>query len=131
MTSRQKALFVADLAKAKKAEDLAVLDMRKVSNVTDFFIIASASSEKRAQAISDNIEEGLLKAKESISAVEGYQEGKWILVDCYDVVSHIFTGDLRSFYNLESLWGDAPRINLCQKKRRKKKKRSKKTSKRK
>jgi len=126
--SRQKALLVADLARSKKAEDIVVLDMRKISNITDFFIILTAGSTKRAQTITDNIENGLRKADESLSNIEGYQEARWILVDAYDVVTHVFTGDLRRFYNLEGLWGDAPKVRLCQKKR---KTRSKKSSKRK
>lgn len=128
MKSRQKALFVAELAKAKKAEGIVILDMRKLSNVTDFFLIATSSSATRSQAITDNIKEGLRKAGEYISSIEGYLEGTWVLVDAYDVVVHIFNSDTRQFYNLESLWVDAPRVKLCQ---RKKKKLSKKTSKRK
>lgn len=128
MRSRQKALLVADLARAKKAEDIVVLDIRKVSNITDFFIIVTAGSTKRAQTITDNIEKGLSKARESLSSVEGYQEARWILVDAYEVVAHIFNSDVRKFYNLEGLWSDAPRVRLCQ---RKKRRHSKKTSKKK
>lgn len=131
MTSRKKALLVADLARAKKAEDTVILDMRRLSNITDFFIICTASSSKRAQTICDNIEEGLRETKDPPANIEGYQEARWILIDAYNVVAHIFSSDLRSFYNLEGLWGDAPRVRLCQKKRRKIKKRSKKNSKRK
>ena len=127
MKSKQKALLVAELAKDKKAEDLVVLDMRKLSNITDFFIIATAGSTRRAQAITNNIEEGLLKAKASLSSIEGYQEARWVIVDAYDVVAHVFDRETREFYNLESLWGDAKKVRLCQRKR---KKRSKKTSKR-
>lgn len=128
MRSRQKALLVADLARSKKAEDIVVLDVRKIANITDFFIILTAGSTRRAQTITDNIENGLRKAGESFSSIEGYQEARWILVDAYDVVAHVFTGDMRRFYNLEGLWGDAPRVRICQKKR---KTRSKKISKRK
>lgn len=130
MKSRQKALLVADLARENKAEDIVALDMRKVSNVTDFFIIATAGSTRRAQAISNNIEQGLLESRESLSNIEGYQEASWILIDAYDVVAHIFTSNLREFYNLERLWGDAPRIRLWQK-QKKRRKGSRKTSKRK
>lgn len=119
MISKEKALLVAELAKVKKAEDIIILDMRKLSNIADFFIIASASSTKRAQTITDNIEKGLLKKKERVSGVEGYQEAKWILVDAFDVVAHIFYSEMRTFYDLENLWGDAPRIRLCRKKRKK------------
>ncbi|MCX5692192.1 MAG: ribosome silencing factor [Candidatus Omnitrophica bacterium] len=124
MKSKEKALLVAELAKAKLAEDVVILDMRKVSSITDFFVIASASSTKRCQTIADNIESGLSEKREHVYKIEGYREGLWVLVDSFDVVVHIFYGDVRKFYNLEGLWGDAPRIKLCHKK---KKSRSKKT----
>ena len=125
MRSKEKALLVVELAKAKLAEDIVILDMRKVSSITDFFVIASASSTKRCQTIAETIETGLSEKKESVSKIEGYSEGLWVLIDAYDVVAHVFYGDIRKFYNLEGLWGDAPRIKLCHKK---KKTRSKKTS---
>ena len=129
MRPKEKALLVAELAKQKLAEDIVILDMRKMSNITDFFVIASASSLKRCQAIAEAIEAGLSEKKESVSNIEGYKEGLWVLIDAYDVVAHIFYRDIRKFYNLEGLWGDAPRIKLlC---RKKKKTHSKKTSKRK
>jgi len=126
--SKEKALLVAELAKAKLAEDVVILDMRKVSSITNFFVIASASSTKRCQTIAETIETGLSDKKESVSKIEGYNEGLWVLIDAYDVVAHVFYGDVRKFYNLEGLWGDAPRIKLCHKK---KKTRSKKTSRKK
>ena len=128
MRSKEKALLVAELAKAKLAEDVVILDMRKVSSITDFFVIASASSTKRCQTIAETIETGLSEKDKSVSKIEGYNEGLWVLIDAYDVVAHIFYGDVRRFYNLEGLWGDAPRIKLCHKK---KKTRSKKTSRKK
>ena len=130
MRSRQKALLVAELAKGKKAEDIVILDMRKLSNITDFFIIATSSSTARSQTIIDNIRESLLKAGESLASIEGYRDTGWMLADAYDVVLHVFSEEARRFYNLESLWGDAPRVRLCQKNRKKTVKRSKKTSKR-
>ncbi|MDO8603758.1 MAG: ribosome silencing factor [Candidatus Omnitrophota bacterium] len=118
MRSKEKALLVAELAKAKLAEDVVILDMRKVSSITDFFVIANASSTKRCQTIAENIEIGLSEKKELVSKIEGYKEGLWVLIDAYDVVAHIFYGDIRKFYNLEGLWGDAPRIKLCHKKKK-------------
>lgn len=128
MKPKEKALLVAELAKQKLAEDIIILDMRKLSSITDFFVIASASSTKRCQTIAETIETGLSEKKEAVSKIEGYNEGLWVLIDAYDVVAHIFYGDVRKFYNLEGLWGDAPRIKLCHKK---KKTRSKKTSRKK
>jgi ribosome-associated protein len=127
--SREKALFIADLAGAKLAEDTVILDMRKISNITDFFIIVSASSTKRAQTIADNIEEGLKKKKDRLSGIEGYAEADWIVLDAFDVVVHVFTAEVRKFYNLENLWSDAPKIKICQKGKKKKKTRLKKISK--
>jgi len=128
VNSRQKALFIARVAKAKKAEDIVVLDMKKLSNITDFFIIATTSSTRRAQTVIDDIGQALKKEKEPVSSIEGYQDGGWILIDAYDVVAHVFNRDVRNFYNLEGLWSDAPRVRLWQKKKRK---RSRKPSKRK
>jgi len=125
---KEKALLVAELAKAKLAEDVVILDMKKVSSITDFFVIASASSTKRCQAIAENIESGLSEKQEHVSKIEGYKDGLWVLIDAFDVVAHVFYQDARKFYNLEGLWGDAPRITIC---RKKKKTLSKKTSKRK
>jgi ribosome-associated protein len=122
---KEKALLVAELAKQKLAEDIVILDMRKLSNVTDFFVIASASSTKRCQTIAENIESGLSEKKEKIHKIEGHREGLWVLIDAWNVVAHIFYGDIRKFYNLESLWDNAPRVKLCSKK---KKNLSKKTS---
>jgi len=117
--SREKALLVAGLARDKKAEDIVVLDMRKISSMTDFFILSSASSAKRAQAISDNIRQGLVISGQVPPRIEGYREARWVLIDAYDVVAHIFDSRTRAFYKLEGLWGDAPKVRLCQKKRKK------------
>lgn len=124
MKSKEKALLVAELAKQKLAEDIVILDMRKLSSVTDFFVIASASSTKRCQTIAENIEAGLSEKGANTSKIEGHREGLWVLIDAYDVVAHIFYGDIRKFYNLEGLWGNAPGVKSCSKK---KKSRSKKT----
>jgi len=122
--SRQKALLIAGLAKTNKAEDIVILDMKKLSSITDFFVIATASSTRRAQTIITDIEETLAKEKEVVSSIEGYQVGGWMLIDAYDVVTHVFDKDVRNFYNLEGLWSDAPRVRLCRNKRKRRLKRT-------
>jgi ribosome-associated protein len=119
VTSKNKALLIAELAKSKKAENIVILDMRKLSSITDFLIIASSSSVRRSQSIAENIKEGVKEAKETFYKIEGYQEGDWILIDAYDVVSHIFLAEKREFYNLEELWGDASRVKLVKRKKKK------------
>jgi len=80
--------------------------------VTDYFLICSANSDRGVKTIVENIEKKLKDIGEKVIGVEGYREGKWVLVDSADVVAHIFYEPLREFYNIESLWIDAPRVEL-------------------
>lgn len=97
----------------RKAEDLKIIDMRPVSNFCDFFVIVSAPSTRRAHAIADNIQEGLLK-KNILIRTQGREkeDAQWVLLDVFDVVVHIFYAPIREFYNLEKLWQDAPVLKL-------------------
>lgn len=109
ITSNQKALLVARASGDKMAEDILILDMKKISSITDFFVICSVSSDKRAKAVADNIIEELGKKGFRALRTEGYRQGFWIVLDYGDVVAHIFKDDIREFYNLEKLWADVPR----------------------
>ena len=93
----------------KKAHDLAVLAVGDLTSIADYFILASATSERQAAAISDNIQERIreeMRVKPLL--VEGATPGRWILLDYGDFIVHIFTEETRRFYGLERLWGDAP-----------------------
>jgi ribosome-associated protein len=95
----------------KKAYDLNVLSVGDLTSIADYFILASASNERQAAAIADSIQERLreeLKVKPLL--VEGAAPGRWILLDYGDFIFHIFTEDVRRFYGLERLWGDAPNM---------------------
>lgn len=81
--------------------------MRKVATFTDYFLICSADSTIQVQTIAWAIRERLEKSRLSIRHLEGYEEGRWILLDYGDVIMHIFLEESRRFYNLEGLWGDA------------------------
>ena len=85
------------------------MDMRAVSNITDYFVICSAPSTRRVVAISDDIEKRLREKKIKHSHIEGRREALWVLIDYGDVIVHIFYDKMREFYNLERLWHDAPR----------------------
>jgi ribosome-associated protein len=93
----------------KKALDIVVMDLRKVRNaVADFFIICSGSSEKQLDAIADSIDDEVAKGlKEQPWHTEGKNNKEWMLLDYTNVVAHIFRKDVRNFYALEKLWGDA------------------------
>jgi len=95
-------------ASEKKAQDIVALDMREVSPVTDYFIICSANSTTQVQAIADNIEEKLEEQGIVPIHKEGYRSAHWILLDFSGCVVHVFLEEERRFYNLESLWSDAP-----------------------
>lgn len=97
----------------KKAIDVVILDLKGRTSFTDCFLICSGSSVKQVQSIADEIIERL--GEKGIKGVnmEGYQTGRWILVDCFDVVVHIFHEESRSYYDIERLWGDAPDVSIA------------------
>jgi ribosome-associated protein len=96
----------------KKAVDLTVLDLRKGSAFTDFFIICTGMNPRQVQAIADAVREALAKQGTKPSLVEGADRGEWILIDYFDFIVHVFTPATREFYGLERLWGDAERIEI-------------------
>jgi len=103
-------LDAVQAAEAKKAEDIAVLEMDKASGAfTDYFLICSGSNPRQIQAISDEVEERLGKAGVHPTHVEGYSQADWVLLDYVDFVVHVFSPKARNFYNLERLWKSAKR----------------------
>jgi ribosome-associated protein len=107
------ARLAASYAADKKAMDLTCLDLRGAAAYTDFFVVASGGSDRQAKAIHDSILEGLKKDHGIFPRrVEGLTESRWILMDYWDVVVHIFVPEVRDFYRLEQLWGDVPRVPL-------------------
>ncbi len=98
---------VAKFALSKKAEDVTLLDLRKVTPVTDFFVICTGTSDVQVKAIADAVVDGCKKSGLEIYQVEGYDSARWILVDTVEIVVHIFQPEARRYYQLERLWGDA------------------------
>ena len=108
MDSRKLAVLCREFADNKKAENIVILDVRKVSSVTDFFVIASGSSEPHLRAIMEEIT-GRLRDEEGLRphAVDGTVHGAWVVLDYFDVIVHVMRQDVRERYDLEGLWGDA------------------------
>ena len=96
----------------RKAAEVVVLDLRGISSATDFFLLGSGSSDTQVRSIADHIIEELKKEGVRPGHVEGLEGGHWVLVDYIDFVVHVFHPQARSFYQLEGLWGDAPRRDL-------------------
>jgi len=107
LTSRNLALLAGKLALEKQASDIKILDLRKISNISDFFVVCSAKVDVHLKAIADNIVEKLEQKGAKVWHNEGYPQGRWIILDYVDVVVHIFLEEARKFYDLEGLWGDA------------------------
>jgi ribosome-associated protein len=111
MDSRKLALLCRELADNKKAENIVVLEVRELSSVTDYFVIASGTSEPHLRAIVDEITE-TLREDHNIrpKAIDGTLQTAWVVLDFFDVIVHVMRKDVRERYDLETLWGDAPRV---------------------
>ncbi|MBI3314887.1 MAG: ribosome silencing factor [Candidatus Omnitrophica bacterium] len=122
LTSRQLAKRVVQFADDQKAQDIVTLDMRRVVNFCDYFVIATGASDRQVKAIAEGINEGLNKLAVRAHLVrnaEGFvSQGAWVLLDMGDVVAHVFEPDTREFYSLEHLWQDAPRVEYKPRHRR-------------
>lgn len=111
MDSKKLALLCRELADNRKAEDIVILDVRELSSVTDYFVIASGTSEPHLRAIVDEITDSLRKDHDlRPRAMDGTLHGGWVVLDFFDVIFHVMKQDVRARYDLETLWGDAPRV---------------------
>ena len=107
-----KSLLCVKAAAGKKAFDLVLLEMKRITSFTDYFLICSGKSDRQVQAIAQAIEEEMEEQGIHPFGQEGKTGGRWVLMDFGDVVVHIFLEPVRAFYDLEGLWIDAPRIDL-------------------
>jgi ribosome-associated protein len=112
LTLAEKTHLCALAADSKKAEDIVVLDVQPLSSVADHFLICSGSSDRQVRAIAEAIAEELTQHGEKPLAMEGYQKGTWVLIDCADLIVHVFDDDTRRFYDLERLWHRAPYVEV-------------------
>ena len=111
MESKKLALVCRELADNKKADNLVVLDVQEVSSITDYFVIASGSSEPHLRAISEEIIDRLRDEHDvRPRAIDGNLAAAWLVLDFFDVIVHVMRTDVRERYDLEGLWGDAPRV---------------------
>jgi ribosome-associated protein len=114
MTPEQLADTIAELAADRKAQDIVQLDLRGIIGYTDYFVICTGRSDRQAKAIHDAIHAGLKSAHGILPRrVEGLTEANWILIDYLDVVVHVFTPEMREYYRLEQLWGEAPALSVA------------------
>jgi ribosome-associated protein len=109
MTPEEIAAAIAHYASDRKALDVVQLDLRGMLDYTDYFVICTGRTDRQAKAIHDSIYQGMKSEHGMLPRrVEGFPEARWILLDYLDVVVHVFTPDVRDYYRLEQLWGEAP-----------------------
>ena len=110
--SLAKAFLSVQAAANKKAEQMKILDLRNVSSFTDYFVVCSGHSDKQVKAIADSIVIELKEDGFMPISVEGYGDGRWVVVDFGDVVIHVFMDALRDYYDIEQLWHDARKVPI-------------------
>ena len=108
--SKEVAVAAARAAAVKQGADIAILDVHELIVITDFFVIASGSSDRQVRTIVDEVEKAVRERGVRPVRREGETENRWVLLDYVDVVVHVFADEEREFYDLERLWRDAPRV---------------------
>jgi ribosome-associated protein len=110
--SLEKARIAAEAALGKMGQEVVALDVSGVVSFADVFVIVSGRSNRQVRSIADAVEEAAAKHGERPLGIEGYDEGRWVLIDWADVIVHVFREDAREQYDLERLWSDAPSVDL-------------------
>ena len=95
-----------------KGKDIAILDVHSISDFADYFVVVSGRSDRQVQGITNRVIEELCQCGRKPTSVEGYERGQWVLVDCGEIVVHIFYEPVREFYDIESLWMRARKISI-------------------
>ena len=114
MNAKELTKLIIKALEDKKAEDIKIIDISKVSVIADYFIIAGGNNRSQVQALADNVDETCGRAGFSLRQMEGYESAKWILMDYSDVIVHIFSKEERLFYDLERIWSDGTFIDWKQ-----------------
>jgi len=109
---KELALAAAKIAKDRNCTDITVLDLTGISPATNYFVIATSTSDRQARSVADEIAKEARQQGHQRFGIAGYTKGQWILLDYVTVVMHIFNEDQRDYYNLEMLWGDAKKLNI-------------------
>lgn len=112
MDPKELTLKIAKILDDNKATNIVILDVSQHIFITDYFIICCGMTERHVQALADKVEAELKKDKVKSFGKEGYNEGKWVLLDYIDAVVHIYQEEVRRYYDLEDLWADAPRVEM-------------------
>ncbi|GEQ00018.1 ribosome silencing factor [Staphylococcus arlettae] len=108
MNSNQLLNIAVEATENKKAEDIISINMKEISDMTDYFVVCHGNNERQVQSIAKAVKDSAQEAEIEVKRMEGYNEARWVLIDLADVVVHIFHKDERDYYNVEKLYRDAP-----------------------
>ncbi len=112
MDTREKAMLAGRLADEKKGIEISVIELEGLTDIADFFVIVSGTSERHVKTILENVEKGMKDSGVRPYSVEGREQGRWVIIDYENVIIHIFLEQLRELYDLESLWIEAKRYRI-------------------
>ena len=110
ITPRQLALLAAEVCDEKKAKEIVIMDVRKITSISDYFIVCSTASDRQARAIAEEMRMRMKVLGRREMGVEGIDDARWVLQDFGDIVLHIFHESQREFYDIEGLWADAKQV---------------------
>lgn len=108
----EKARIAVEAGLDRKATDPVILDVRELTSFADAFVVLTGRSDRQVKAIADAVEEALRQHGEKPLGIEGIDDGRWVLMDCNDLIVHVFQEETREHYDLERLWSDAPRVEV-------------------
>lgn len=109
--ARELATACARIADDNRGQEVLLLDLRQATSLVDFFVIITATSRRQSHAIAEEVDKEMKRLGEAKLAVEGSEEGRWVLIDYGDFVVHVLSGEARAYYALEEIWGDAERLD--------------------
>jgi ribosome-associated protein len=113
LTAQERAIKCAAFALDKKALDVKIFEIKKISSIADYLVLASGRSDRQVQAIADSVKVELKPFDRPID-MEGFEEGRWVVIDYGDIIVHVFQEEVRRIYNLDELWGRAPQLEIPQ-----------------
>ena len=112
MDTKEKAMLTGRFADEKKALDVAVIELKGLTDIADYFVLASGTSDRHVRTIAEHVEKSMKDMGLRPYSVEGHQQGRWVIIDYQNVIVHIFLDQLRELYDLESLWIEAKRYRI-------------------
>ena len=112
MNTIEKAMLAGRYGEEKKANDVSVIELKGLTDIADYFILASGTSERHVRTIAEHIEQGMKGMGVKPFSMEGYQQGRWVIIDYRDIIVHVFFEPLRELYDLECLWIEAKKYRI-------------------